>query len=242
LPDLADTATRSSHPAPGGVMGATPRMARTGVPCFPDGREHSPRWRDQPDRLPPPGAPAEQDRQPFAGSHPGRQSSHTCRTNRHPPDSQACGRVIEVTIGHGGLPGKEIRARSACRREKVPIAGAAALKLTASGANRTLGTERAPPASPGLRSGGRPPWRIEDAPSGRRAHERAEKAQCGRGAASRTVSKLLSRTAGEGGPSPQGWVRVCDGYFCSVTTTGFRASFTAAYQGRRLGCGASAIG
>src|SRR5271155_3393758 len=40
---------------------------------------------------------------------------------RHPSDSQACDRVIEVTIGHGGLPGKEIRARSACGRQKVPI-------------------------------------------------------------------------------------------------------------------------
>ena len=52
---------------------------------------------------------------PFRRSHAGCHHGHICRVNRHPRDSQVYDRVIEVTIGHGGLSGKQIRAPSACR-------------------------------------------------------------------------------------------------------------------------------
>ena len=76
-------------------------------------------------------------------------------------------RIIEGTIGRLGLPGKEIRERSAGREQRVPIACAVALKPAAfRSSRRTPLRER---TQAGLaaarrvgRTGGRPPKLTDD--------------------------------------------------------------------------------
>jgi hypothetical protein len=81
-------------------------------------------------------------------------------------DSQAFGWVFGVTIGPDGSPGKEIRARSACRRQKVPIAGAAALNSRVVERTERLVPEEPSPASPRTKIRESAPWRIRAARAG----------------------------------------------------------------------------
>jgi hypothetical protein len=112
------------------------------------------------------------------------------------PDCQACGRVIAVTIGPGGSPGKEIRARSARRRQKVPIASAAALKLRVVERTERLVPEEPSPASPRtkIRS-----WVPEDLLA---AVNSGVNGRLPSGWAKETEVRFAADSAGEGGFEP----------------------------------------